>query len=323
MSTHDYIVDNQNGANFRSDLNNALAAIVSNNSSATAPTTTYAFMLWADTANDLLKQRNAADSAWISILTLSTGAPLADYADNALSGNAIDGGTISNFTSTGIDDNATGTKLTISDTTITGVGAFTSTSIDATKLSGNLPAIDGSALTGTGITDVVDDTTPQLGGSLDVNGNSIVSASNGDIEITPNGTGDVVLDGLKYPQADGTAGYVLKTDGAAQLSWVAQTTDTNTTYTSSDFTHNSLSGVTANEHIDWTTDQGATNIDDGNLTGSPTFTTLNATTVDFGNWTVTETAGVLIFASSGTNKAKLDASGNFTVTGDVISNGTV
>ena len=150
MATHDYIVDNQNGANFRSDLNNALAAIVSNNSSATAPTTTYAFMLWADTANDLLKQRNAADSAWISILTLSTGAPLADYADNALSGNAIDGGTISNFTSTGIDDNATGTKLTISDTTITGVGAFTSTSIDATKLSGNLPAIDGSALTGVG-----------------------------------------------------------------------------------------------------------------------------------------------------------------------------
>ena len=52
------------------------------------------------------------------------------------------------FTSTGIDDNATGTKLTISDTTITGVGAFTSTSIDATKLSGDLPAIDGASLTG-------------------------------------------------------------------------------------------------------------------------------------------------------------------------------
>ena len=85
--------------------------------------------------------------------------------------------------------------------------------------------------TDTGITDVVDDTTPQLGGSLDVNGNSIVSASNGDIAITPHGTGDVVLDGLKYPQSDGTAGYVLKTDGSAQLSWVAQTTDTDTVYT--------------------------------------------------------------------------------------------
>jgi len=161
MSTHDYIVDNQNGANFRSDLNNALAAIVSNNSSATAPTTTYAFMLWADTASDLLKQRNAADSAWINILTLSTGAPLA---------------TIANFTSTGIDDNATSTKLTISDTTITGVGAFTSTSIDATKLSGTVPnftstGIDDNA-TSTAITidaseNVGIGTVPQ--GSLSVN----------------------------------------------------------------------------------------------------------------------------------------------------------
>jgi len=70
---HDYVIANQNGANTRSDLNNAFSAIVSNNSSATAPTTTYAYMLWADTANDLLKQRNAANSAWISILTLSTG----------------------------------------------------------------------------------------------------------------------------------------------------------------------------------------------------------------------------------------------------------
>ena len=74
MSIHDMVIANQNGANTRSDLNNALAAIVSNNSSATEPTTTYAYQWWCDTANDLLKQRNAADSAWISILTLSTGA---------------------------------------------------------------------------------------------------------------------------------------------------------------------------------------------------------------------------------------------------------
>jgi len=107
MSTHDYIVDNQNGANFRSDLNNALAAIVSNNSKATAPTTTYAFMWWADTAADILKQRNAADSAWINILTLSTGAPLGALAASLVSG------THTNFTSTGIDDNATSTAITI------------------------------------------------------------------------------------------------------------------------------------------------------------------------------------------------------------------
>ena len=127
MAEHDYVIANQNGANTRSDLNNALAAIVSNNSKATAPTTTYAFMWWADTANDILKQRNAADSAWISILTLSTGAPLADYADNALSGNAIDGGTISNFTSTGIDDNATSTAITIDASENVGIGAISPT----------------------------------------------------------------------------------------------------------------------------------------------------------------------------------------------------
>jgi hypothetical protein len=41
--------------------------------------------------------------------------------------------------------------------------------------------------------DVVDDTTPQLGGDLDVNGNKIVSASNGDIVIDPDGTGAIIL----------------------------------------------------------------------------------------------------------------------------------
>ncbi len=75
---------------------------------------------------------------------------------------------------------------------------------------------------GGGLANVVDDLTPQLGGDLDVNGNSIVSASDGDISITPNGTGDLILDGLKWPQADGTSNYVLKTDGSGQLSWTAQ-----------------------------------------------------------------------------------------------------
>jgi hypothetical protein len=45
-----------------------------------------------------------------------------------------------------------------------------------------------------GIDEVVEDTTPQLGGDLDVNGNEITSASNGDVTINPNGTGDIVLD---------------------------------------------------------------------------------------------------------------------------------
>ena len=67
--------------------------------------------------------------------------------------------------------------------------------------------------------DIVNDTTPQLGGDLDVNGQSIVSVSAGDIAITPDTTGNVIIDGLKHPQADGTSGQVLTTDGLGQLSF--------------------------------------------------------------------------------------------------------
>jgi len=74
-------------------------------------------------------------------------------------------------------------------------------------------------LTGAGLQAIVDDTTPELGGNLDVNGYSIVSTSNGDITLTPNGTGSVVLDGLNYPQTDGTAGQAIVTDGAGNLTF--------------------------------------------------------------------------------------------------------
>ena len=70
-----------------------------------------------------------------------------------------------------------------------------------------------------GLSNVVEDTTPQLGGNLDVNGNSIVSTSDGNIAITPNGSGAVVLDGLSFPTSDGTNGQFLKTDGSGSLSF--------------------------------------------------------------------------------------------------------
>jgi len=75
---------------------------------------------------------------------------------------------------------------------------------------------------GSYLSDVVSDTTPQLGGNLDVNGNSIVSVSAGNISITPDTTGKIVLDGLSWPTADGSANQVLKTDGAGNLSFVDQ-----------------------------------------------------------------------------------------------------
>ena len=66
----DYNLANQSGANFRSELNTILAAVVSQNSGSTAPTTTYAYQLWIDTSaspNPLLKLRNGANSAWITV----------------------------------------------------------------------------------------------------------------------------------------------------------------------------------------------------------------------------------------------------------------
>jgi len=103
---------------------------------------------------------------------------------------------------------------------------------------------------------IVDDTTPQLGGDLDVNGQDIVSVSNGAIELAPDGTGKVTIKGnatggsgqivlnceqnshgitlkgpphsaaasytLTFPNTDGTADQVLKTDGSGNLDWVDQ-----------------------------------------------------------------------------------------------------
>ena len=70
MATHDYILANASGAAFRTDLNNALAAIVSNNSNSSSPATTYAYQWWADTSNAVLKIRNSANDAWIELLQL-------------------------------------------------------------------------------------------------------------------------------------------------------------------------------------------------------------------------------------------------------------
>ncbi len=70
MAQHDYVIANGSGAAVRSDLNNALAAIVSQNSGATEPTTTYAYQWWADTTTGLLKLRNAANNAWITLREL-------------------------------------------------------------------------------------------------------------------------------------------------------------------------------------------------------------------------------------------------------------
>ena len=148
MATHDYNIANQGFPAFRSDLNNALSAIVSNNSNSSAPSTTYAYQWWYDVSTTTLKFRNADNDAWISFATFDMANDTVNLVDSAI--------------------------------------------------------------------DVVTDTSPQLGGDLDVNSNSFVSTSNGNIQFTPNGTGKILFDNVAYsPTGTLTDGATINWDTSA------------------------------------------------------------------------------------------------------------
>jgi hypothetical protein len=83
MAQHDMDVSNQTFTATRADINAALQALASNSSGATAPATTFAYQWWADTTSGILKQRNAANSAWVNVLNLATGVPTGAAASGA------------------------------------------------------------------------------------------------------------------------------------------------------------------------------------------------------------------------------------------------
>jgi len=150
---------------------------------------------------------------------------------------------------------------TCTATTFSGSGASL-TALPAANITGTLPAIDGSNLTGIS-SDLVNDTTPQLGGDLDMNSKFISSGilgikntgSQSELRLYcesnnahyasikapahANFSGNITY---TLPSGYGSNGQVLKSDGSGGTSWVDQTTDTNTTYTAGSGL--SLSGTT-------------------------------------------------------------------------------
>lgn len=136
MAQHDYNVANQAGAGFRSDINSGFAAIVSNNSGATEPATMYAYMWWADTAAGILKRRNAGNTAWISVMSLTLA--------------------ISTFAETLLDDVDAATARTTLAVLGTAGGTMTGALIDArgtdveSASTINLTAADGNIVDVTG-----------------------------------------------------------------------------------------------------------------------------------------------------------------------------
>ena len=67
MAQHDFVIDNGTGSAVRTDLNNVLQAIASNNSNSGALTTNYAYQWHVDTSDGNLKIRNAANNGYIEI----------------------------------------------------------------------------------------------------------------------------------------------------------------------------------------------------------------------------------------------------------------
>ena len=120
--------------------------------------------------------------------------------------------------------NASGTVLltgTTENSFITGQSSIASAGIDsgndellvsdADASSFKRITVDNLISSAGGLTSVAADTTPQLGGDLDINGNDIVSTSNGNIDILPNGSGKVIMDG------NGSTGGVLISDGSVEI----------------------------------------------------------------------------------------------------------
>lgn len=100
---------------------------------------------------------------------------------------------------------------------------------DAAAADGGGITLEGPATAATLLYESTDDswnfnkktTAPELQvDNVNINGNAITNTdTNGDLTITPNGTGDLVLDGLNWPQTDGEDRAVLTTDGAGQLAF--------------------------------------------------------------------------------------------------------
>tara|TARA_Y100000114_G_scaffold15312_1_gene12420 strand:- start:26 stop:2797 length:2772 start_codon:yes stop_codon:yes gene_type:complete len=145
--THDYIISNGTGSVIRADINNALSAIVSNNSSNSEPATKYAYMWWADTSAGLLKIRNSANDDWITLfqldgtLTLEDGsnsAPAISFRDDTNTGifsSAADNLDITTGGTTRVNVSSTGINVT---GTVTDDGATHDGDVTFTGASANI-----------------------------------------------------------------------------------------------------------------------------------------------------------------------------------------
>jgi len=200
MAQHDYTIANQSGAAFRADLNNALAAIVSQNSGASEPTTTFAYQLWADTTAGLLKLRNGANNAWVTVGTLaSANLGLATAASPSFTGTATFAGDVQ-LTGTGAIDIPAGTTAQRPGTPSPGMIRYNTTtsafevysSSSWGGLADNITNADISASAGI-VDSKLTGTTCKAWVNFNGTGTPAIRASFNVSSITDNGTGDYTI----------------------------------------------------------------------------------------------------------------------------------
>ena len=112
-----------------------------------------------------------------------------------------------------IIDNATTGSHTVTFKTTSGSGVTWADTDKGTKMVYS----DGTNVVDTAFTEISSDISPQLGGDLDMNGKDIISTSNADIDIIPNGTGDVNLGSDTVQIGDNNANATLTTQGTGDL----------------------------------------------------------------------------------------------------------
>ncbi|WP_291812501.1 phage tail protein [Limnobacter sp.] len=194
MAQADQQIQNDNGSNVRADLNNNFDALFSNNSGSSEPSVTTAFMWFADSANDALKIRNAANSAFITVGTLSeTNLGLALKASPTFTGNVgVPAGTVSSLPIRRSDDTNTGIFFSAADTLDIATGGTRRAHFDTNGIT----IRDRKALR-----------------FRDTSNSNFVA-----IRAPDNAAADITL---TLPSSDGNANDVLQSDGSGNLSFAA------------------------------------------------------------------------------------------------------
>ena len=199
MAQHDMNIANQSFPSFRTDLNNALTAINSMQSGTSRPSGAVAGTMWLDTTSastPTIKFFDGSDD--ISFATIDYSANTVNFIDSTVATDLVNdttphlGGNLdTNSHNIDIDDahgirDENGNEQIIFQTTASAVNQLDITN----AATGNAPEISAT------------------GGD-----------SNIDLKLTPKGSGKLNLDGIKFPNADGSADQVLKTDGSGNLSF--------------------------------------------------------------------------------------------------------